>query len=138
MVRAQAPRATIALITVFTTHRHRSGHRYAPPAAYRTDHAIVSAARAADPHVIIMDPLASRWTFARSLGGLHPTTDGSHWIAGKVETVLHSHGFTAPGDAAADHDRPLLCDAGIPAELLRPPVVLVGHWSRASRPAVRP
>ena len=51
-IRAAVPDAGIALITVFVGRLHR-------PAAYQTDRTIVAAARAADPAVIIMDPLAA-------------------------------------------------------------------------------
>jgi lysophospholipase L1-like esterase len=55
-IRAEAPRARIALLTVFPG-------RSRPPALYRIDQAIVAGGRAADPQVIIMDPLASGWRF---------------------------------------------------------------------------
>jgi lysophospholipase L1-like esterase len=84
-IRATVPDAAIALITVFVGRLHR-------PAAYQTDHTIVSAARAADPAVIIMDPLAGQWKFARVRDGLHPTAAGSKWIAGKVSQILEGRG----------------------------------------------
>jgi lysophospholipase L1-like esterase len=71
LIRAQAPHARIALITVFTA-RDRFGGPHA--AAASTNRAIVTAAAAAGHHVIIMNPLAGRWAFARShRGGLHPS-----------------------------------------------------------------
>ena len=53
VIRADAPRAKIVLLTVFAGRSHAA-------AASRTDRAIVTAARAADPAVIIIDPLAAR------------------------------------------------------------------------------
>jgi lysophospholipase L1-like esterase len=122
LIRAQAPRARIALITVFTTRHSRLARRYAAAAAYRTDRAIVAAATAADRNVIIMDPLAAGWSFARSHDGLHPTTGGSQWIARTAAGVLRSHGIAATGSAAAG--TPRVCDSGITSERLR-----AGHSS---------
>jgi lysophospholipase L1-like esterase len=84
-IRAEAPRARIALLTVFPGRRH-------PAAALLTDRAIVTAAQTADRQVIIMDPLTGRWAFARSRDGLHPTVAGSAWIAGEVAGILRAHG----------------------------------------------
>ena len=124
LIRAQAPHARIALITVFTTRHSRLARPYAAAAAYRADHAIVAAATAADHNVIIMDPLAARWAFARSHDGLHPSADGSQWIARTVAGVLRSHGIAAAtGSAAAG--TPRVCDSGIHSERLR-----AGHSSR--------
>ena len=55
LIRAEAPRAAIGLVTVFT-----SPARPVPARFYRTDSAIVAAARAADPNAIIMDPLTGQ------------------------------------------------------------------------------
>ena len=52
LIQAEAPQARIALVTVFP------GRRRPAARVYQTDQAIVAAARAADPGVIIMDPLA--------------------------------------------------------------------------------
>ena len=84
-IRAAVPDAGIALITVFAGRRHRQ-------AAYQTDRTIVAAARAADPAVIIMDPLAGQWKFARVRDGLHPTPAGSRGIAGEVSQILEGRG----------------------------------------------
>jgi lysophospholipase L1-like esterase len=117
-IRAAAPDAGIALITVFVGRLHR-------PAAYQTDRTIVTAAKAADPAVIIMDPLTGKWKFARARDGLHPTAAGSRWIAGRVGQTLESLGVRAmplPGGAGAEPaGRPAttICDFGIQA----PPVV---------------
>jgi lysophospholipase L1-like esterase len=111
-IRAEVPDAGIALITVFVGRLHR-------PAAYQTDHTIVAAARAADPAVIIMDPLAGKWKFARVRDGLHPTAAGSRWIAAEVSQILEGRGVQpvlAPrGAGAAPGSRPknIVCDFGI-------------------------
>ena len=129
LIRAQAPRARIALITVFPRRHGRLARRSAAAAA-GTDHAIVTAATAADRHVIIMDPLAARWAFARSPGGLHPTLRGSHQIARKVAAVLRGHGIAAAGAAAGT---PRICAAGISPRRLRAPDVLAASRTRPSR-----
>jgi lysophospholipase L1-like esterase len=103
-IRAEAPQARIALLTVFAG-RTRSA------AAYRTDRAIVSAGTAADRQLIVMDPLAAGWTFARARDGLHPSAAGDAWIARQVDTILREHGVLAqPAGRGA-----VSCDAGIPA-----------------------
>ena len=90
LIRAEAPQARIALVTVFPGRRR-------PAADYQTDQVIVAAARAADPGVIIMDPLAQGWTFPRTRDGLHPTAAGDAWIARKVTAMLSQQGIrTAP------------------------------------------
>jgi lysophospholipase L1-like esterase len=105
LIRAQSPHARIALLTVFTGPGH-------PVSAslVRIDKAIVSAARAADPKVIIMDPLTGHWKYAREHGGLHPTAAGDAWIAGKVASILRAHGIDSrPRTAVA----PVVCDRSI-------------------------
>jgi lysophospholipase L1-like esterase len=116
MIKAQAPRARIALITVFAG-------RSRPPSLYRTDQAIVTGATAADPQVIIMDPLASGWRFPHAPDGLHPSARGDAWIAGTVAGILRQYGVrpAAAGRGAA------LCTLSIsgaiwpPAEPIRAP-----------------
>jgi len=103
--KAEAPQAQIALITVFAGHKR-------PPSIYRTDQAIVAGARAADPQVIIMDPLASGWRFPHSRDGLHPSAEGDAWIAGKVAGILRQHGVhPAPAGRGA-----ALCTIAIRAQ----------------------
>jgi acyl-CoA thioesterase I len=101
-IRAAAPKARIAVLTVFTA---------GPPsaAARQTDHAIVSAAVTADSHVIVADPLAGRWAFQHAHHGLHPTAVGDAWIAGKVASILRSGGVR-PAQASS---APAICDSGI-------------------------
>jgi lysophospholipase L1-like esterase len=101
-IRAAAPRAKIALLTVFT------GPSGPTPALDRTNDAIIAAALAADPDVIIMNPLAG-WDFAHAHGGLHPTAAGDAWIAARAEAIVHSRGVL-PAAAGSD---PVICDSGI-------------------------
>ena len=107
LIHAEAPRAQIVLLTVFPGRTRRAG-------AVRTDHAIVTAGRAADPRVIIMDPLAGGWTYARAPDGLHPTAAGDAWIAAKVAGILQAHGVR-PGPAGRGTAGSTVCDAGVPA-----------------------
>jgi lysophospholipase L1-like esterase len=109
MIRAQAPGAQIALVTVFAGRKR-------PPAIYHVDQAIVAGAKAADPQVIIMDPLAEGWRFPRSRDGLHPSPGGGAWIANKVAGVLWQHGMR-PALAGIDAT---LCTIAVRAQ--NPPV----------------
>jgi lysophospholipase L1-like esterase len=107
LIMAEAPQAKIGLVTVFT-----SPARPIPARFYRIDSAIVAAAKAADPKVIIMDPLTGQWKYQHVDDGLHPTAAGDAWIAGKVEAILHAHGVDSrPPTAAAA--APIICDVGI-------------------------
>jgi lysophospholipase L1-like esterase len=107
LIRAEAPQATIGLITVFT-----SPARPIPARFYRIDSAIVAAAKAADPQAIIMDPLTGDWKYQHADDGLHPTAAGDAWIARKVEAVLQAHGVDShPAITAAA--APIICDVGI-------------------------
>lgn len=112
-VRARAPRARIALLTVFTASD--AGGQFA--AAERTDAAIVSAA-AAFRHVVVMNPLAGGWTFQRAVrGGLHPSVAGDGQIAALVAGTLRADRMLpAPADGGAP---PLICDSGITAHPAR-------------------
>jgi acyl-CoA thioesterase I len=100
-IRAEAPRAQIVLLTVFPGRSHRM-------AAYRTDLAIVAAARAADPAAIIIDPLTAGWRYAHVRDGLHPTAAGSAWIAGRVVAVLREYGVRPA--AVSDGRGAIICD----------------------------
>ena len=94
-IKAEVPRARIALLTVFPG-------RSRPPALYMIDQAIVAGGKAADPQVIIMDPLASRWRFPHARDGLHPSPRGSVWIADTVAGILRQHGVSpAPAGRGA-------------------------------------
>jgi lysophospholipase L1-like esterase len=114
LIHAEAPHARIALLTVFAGRSRSAAGHSGMAAAYRIDHAIVTAGRAADRDVIIIDPLAAGWTFPRVRDGLHPTAPGSVWIADQVARILREHGVRPappqPGKAAA-----IICDSGIPA-----------------------
>ena len=103
LIRAQAPQARIALLTVFPGERHAAE-------AAQTDRAIVTAARAADPHVLIMDPLTGHWVFPRSRDGLHPTAAGDAWIAAEVASLLQGAGVQ-PGPAGGGQ----VCDNAVTA-----------------------
>ena len=107
LIRAEAPSATIGLVTVFT-----SPARPIPARFYRTDSAIVAAARAADPNAIIMDPLAGQWNFQHDDGQLHPTAAGDAWIAGKVGATLRAHGIVSRPETTAAA-APIVCDVGL-------------------------
>ncbi len=119
-IRAAVPDAGIALITVFVGRLHLA-------AMTQTDHTIVAAAQAADPAVIIMDPLTGKWKFARIRDGLHPTAAGSQWIAGRVGQTLESRGVhpmaIERGAVAAPGGRPAgtICNFGIQAPPAVPP-----------------
>jgi lysophospholipase L1-like esterase len=103
LIRAEAPQARIALLTVFPGRSHSAR-------VYQTDQAIVTAARAADPGVIIMDPLTGQWLFPRAPDRLHPTSIGDAQIAVKVAGLLREYGVI-PGSAA---DGGYICDTAIP------------------------
>jgi acyl-CoA thioesterase-1 len=111
LIRAEAPRATIGLVTVFT-----SPARPIPAGFYRTDRAIVAAARAADPNAIIMDPLTGQWKYQHADGRLHPTAAGDAWIAGKVGAILDAHGIVGHPETTAAA-APIVCDVGVAASV---------------------
>jgi len=104
-IRAQAPHARIALLTVFTKPATTQWLEF-----YRTDRAIVTAARAADPNAIIMDPFTGRWKFARFHGGLHPTASGDAQIARRVAVILRSQGIVA---ATRTTTAPVTCQVSV-------------------------
>jgi len=85
-VRAAAPAARVALMTVFTTGQ------VPDPASAAADAVIVSAARSADPGVIVMDPLQEGWRFSTIGDGLHPDQAGHRWIAQRAAEELWNAG----------------------------------------------
>ncbi len=103
LIRAEAPRARIALLTVFAGRSPRA-------AAYRTDLTIGAAARSADRAAIIIDPLTGGWRFPHVRDGLHPTAAGSAWIAGQVAAVLRDHGVRPAPASAGTGPGPVVCD----------------------------
>jgi hypothetical protein len=104
LITAAAPGARVALLTTFANSAAGS------PALRLTDRAIVTAGTAADPGVIVMDPLAGRWTYPRAGGGLHPTAAGDEWIAHTVAGILLAHGVRpAPATSTA----PVICDVSV-------------------------
>ena len=109
LIQAEAPQARIALLTVFPGRSHAAR-------VYQTDQAIVTAAQAADPGVIIMDPLTGRWSFPRARDRLHPTATGDAQIALKVAGILRAYGLV-PAPAG---DGGLICDTAIAVPPPRP------------------
>jgi acyl-CoA thioesterase I len=77
LIRAEAPDATIVLVTVFPQGKPTA-------ATWRTDDTIVATAQECDPEVRLLDPLRSKWQFPRLGDHLHPTTAGHQWIASEV------------------------------------------------------
>jgi lysophospholipase L1-like esterase len=90
-IQCQSPDTRIGIVTVFPTGNHPS------PATVRTDRAIVTAARQADPQVMVFDPLTEQWHFPRTGDQLHPTAAGHQWIATRLAAGLRAHGV--PGTA---------------------------------------
>jgi lysophospholipase L1-like esterase len=103
LIETEAPQARIALLTVFPGRSHAAR-------VYQTDQAIVTAAQAADPGVIIMDPLTGQWSYPRIRDRLHPTATGDSQIAVKVAGILQAYGVV-PAPAG---DGGLICDTAIP------------------------
>jgi lysophospholipase L1-like esterase len=107
-IRASAPGARIALLTAFSSSPDGT------PALWQTDRAIVTAAAAAGPGVIVMDPLAEHWRYARAgNGGLHPNAAGDLWIARTVAGVLRGNGLRPAPQLAGTP--PVICDVSVGA-----------------------
>ncbi|MGB9185026.1 MAG: SGNH/GDSL hydrolase family protein [Solirubrobacteraceae bacterium] len=77
-IHRQLPQTRLAILSVFGRGRRPS------QAALATDRAIVTAARHADPAILLFDPLAGRWHFPRIGDHLHPTAAGHRWIAQRL------------------------------------------------------
>jgi lysophospholipase L1-like esterase len=103
LIRAEAPRARIALISAFAARATAHSR-----ALNKTNNAIVTAGTAAGHRVIIMNPLAGRWTFQHAKGGLHPTVAGDAWIARRVAAILRAYGVLP---APAARSVPVICDS---------------------------
>jgi acyl-CoA thioesterase I len=124
-IRADDPSARIALLTVFSLPT-------GPTAAlYRADHVIVTAARDADPHVIIMDPLTGHWKFQHADDGLHPTAAGDAWIARKVASILRANGIIA---SPATVTSAVICDLGVHAKTAVLPHGVTSYQLPVTRP----
>lgn len=108
LIRADDPRARIALLTVFALPTGSPS-----PALYRADRAIVAAALDADPRVIIMDPLTGHWKFQHAHDGLHPTAAGDAWIGRKVASILHAQGIDASPSTVSSA---VICDLSVHAK----------------------
>jgi acyl-CoA thioesterase I len=105
LIQLTAPGARVALLTVFASTPGGT------QALRQTDHVIVTSATAADPRVIIMDPLAGHWKFQHAHGGLHPTAAGDAWIARTVLAILRAYGVRpAPAVTGA---QPVICEAAV-------------------------
>jgi lysophospholipase L1-like esterase len=107
LIRAAAPHAKLGLLTTFGFTPEGS------PPLLATDHAIIAGGTAADPAVIVMDPLAGRWAYPRArAGSLHPSAAGDAWIARTVATILRGQGVRA---APATSTAPVICDVSVGA-----------------------
>ncbi|KZM69114.1 SGNH/GDSL hydrolase family protein [Nocardia terpenica] len=85
-IHAEAPGAAIGVLTVFPKGRPSE-------AAAATDAVIVSAARSADPHVAVFDPITAHWMFPTVTDRLHPTPAGHRWIADRMLTDFRRDGL---------------------------------------------
>lgn len=105
LIHQAVPEARIGLLTTF------SASLGGTQALRQTDRTIVRAGTAADPNVIVMDPLAGRWTFPRAVDNvLHPTAAGDQRIARDVAAALRAHGIEP---AAATSTTPVICDVSV-------------------------
>ena len=87
LLRAAAPRARLAFLTVFSRPRAAG---LVLDRELSTDATIASAIREADPRAIVIDPLRDHWRFPRAGGGtgLHPSDRGHLLIAERVAHAL--------------------------------------------------
>jgi lysophospholipase L1-like esterase len=99
-LRIEAPAARLVFLTVFSPYAASPATLTAEAA---TDSTIVSAIRKSDPRAIVIDPLRSRWHFARAADGLHPTARGGLLIAERVARALIRAGVPA---TSASHPSP--------------------------------
>lgn len=78
-VRAQAPNARIAVVTVFPSV-------HSGPAANRTDATIIGAARSVDPSVAVISPLGEGWEYPAQKDG-HPAAAAHAQIADRISAL---------------------------------------------------
>jgi acyl-CoA thioesterase-1 len=81
-IRCASPNSRIGIVSVFPTGQTAS------PAARTTDRVIVSAARTADPKILVFDPITEHWSFPRIGDDLHPSPAGHRWIAARIAAGL--------------------------------------------------
>lgn len=86
----QAPGARIAVVLTFTA-RPRPTER-----ALAISRAVAAGARAADPAVILFNPVKSSWDYPRLPGHLHPTKAGYEWLARRLAHLLKKNGCLRP------------------------------------------
>jgi acyl-CoA thioesterase-1 len=82
LIHCESPNSRIGIVSVFPTGAVPSA------AARATDRIIVTAARAADPAVLVFDPITQHWRFPRIGDNLHPSPAGHLWIARKIAAGL--------------------------------------------------
>lgn len=100
-IETEAPGAHIAVLSVFSA-RERPRRRL-----WEIDRAVVQGATAADPGVVVFNPIASGWDYPRLPGHLHPNSKGYDWIARRLDHLLRKNGFLSPvPPAAASIGRP--------------------------------
>jgi lysophospholipase L1-like esterase len=90
----QAPRAQLGMLTVFNTGKVVS------PATLATDRTIITAARTADPLVLVFDPIGDHWQYPRLGDHLHPTPAGHQWIADQLAWGLRQDGVAGSPNAS--------------------------------------
>ena len=101
LIRTAAPGARVALMTTFA-----DGSTTGSAALRALDQQIIAAGRAADPGVIVMDPLTG-WVYPRASDGLHPTAAGDAWLAQQAAAILAADGVHP---APATSSTPIICD----------------------------
>ncbi len=90
-IEREDPGGEIAVVSVFSAHLDPR------PRAWAIDRAVVAGARAADPEVLIFNPIKSRWHYPKHRGHLHPTRAGYRWLARRMAGVLQRSGQIGGG-----------------------------------------
>jgi lysophospholipase L1-like esterase len=83
------PTARLVILSTF------SPNRGATRAGLATNRAIIRAAQAAEPPIVIIDPVAEHWSFPRTVDGFHPSPAGHRWIANRIAADLRRTPRTA-------------------------------------------